>query len=405
MDFLYQQLLANQFLAGGFILGVAGCVVALVRKWPGEIWTRLKSYFIIEVDIQGYDEAFQWVNLWLSHQSYSKRTARVLTVITRTPWNSDPEELNSSRPEIIFSPAPGNHLLKFRGVWVLLHRERKDPAGKERLLPIETFNLKFFTRNRAVAEQLLEEARELVYPPDDDRLRILNARWDDWNLTSRRRPRPEGSVILKSGVLETILKSIKDFKVAEQWYVDRGIPWRLGILLFGPPGSGKSSTVAAIASHFKMDIAILNLNMKGLDDNQLNSYLADCPKNALVLLEDIDCVFSERKGSEDKDNQVTFSGLLNAIDGVAASEGRILFMTTNYVEKLDPALIRPGRVDVKFEIGSPDRDQVMKLFWRFYPESVGLAEGFVAEGKSMAALQGHFLKYRRAEDALSNPVE
>ena len=401
MDFLYQQLLANQFLAGGFILGVAGCVVALVRKWPGEIWTRLKSYFIIEVDIQGFDEAFAWVNLWLSHQTYSRKTARVLTVSTRTPRNSDDSPSQNTRPDIIFSPAPGNHLLRFRDCWVLLHRERKDPAGKEKLLPIETFNLKFFTRDRRLAEALLEEARELVYPKDDDRLRILNARWDDWNLTSRRRPRPEGSVILKAGVLETILKSIKDFKNSETWYVDRGIPWRLGILLYGAPGSGKSSTVAAVASHFKMDIAILNLNTKGLDDNQLNSYLADVPKNALVLLEDIDCVFAERSGSEDKDNQVTFSGLLNAIDGVAASEGRILFMTTNFIDKLDPALIRPGRVDVKFEIGAPDREQIERLFRRFYPEAT---QRFVAEGKSMAALQGHFLKYRRAEDALSNPV-
>jgi len=98
--------------------------------------------------------------------------------------------------------------------------------------------------------------------------------------------------------------------------------------------------------------------------------------------------------------------LLNAIDGVAAGEGRILFLTTNHPEKLDPALIRPGRCDIRKTIGHPDYTQILRLWNRFYtdaPASLGIkfASG-VKTDISMAALQGHFSKYRTAGEALAN---
>ena len=74
------------------------------------------------------------------------------------------------------------------------------------------------------------------------------------------------------------------------------------------------------------------------------------PSQSIVLLEDIDSAFVNRvessavKSAYDGLNQVTFSGLLNMLDGVASTEARILFMTTNYIDRLDPALIRPGKV-------------------------------------------------------------
>ena len=125
--------------------------------------------------------------------------------------------------------------------------------------------------------------------------------------------------------------------------------------------------------------------------------MAATPEGSLLLLEDIDCVFTNRKAAS-SESKVTFSGLLNAIDGVAAGEGRMLCMTTNHPEKLDPALTRPGRADVHAEIGLPDREQISRLFLRFFAERA-LNQGandnaahfarLVREGVSMAALQGH----------------
>jgi chaperone BCS1 len=118
-----------------------------------------------------------------------------------------------------------------------------------------------------------------------------------------------------------------------------------------------------------MDIAVLNLGSSSLDDAALTELLSELPTSAILLVEDVDCVFVERQGAEEKNNRVTFSGLLNALDGVAAGEGRMLFATTNHRERLDPALIRPGRIDRQVEIGYADREQLQRIFGRFFPDA------------------------------------
>ena len=99
--------------------------------------------------------------------------------------------------------------------------------------------------------------------------------------------------------------------------------------------------------------------------------------------------------------QVTFSGLLNTLDGVASSEERIVFMTTNHLDRLDPALIRPGRVDVKQEIDLASKSQLQKMYTRFYPDQIpARAEEFadrvmkLGQRKSIAQIQGHFMLFK-----------
>jgi len=119
-------------------------------------------------------------------------------------------------------------------------------------------------------------------------------------------------------------------------------------------------------------------------------------------------------------SSVTFSGFLNALDGVASGEERIIFMTTNHIEKLDPALIRPGRVDLVELVDNASPEQARRLFTRFYGGEGGtsdideqtidrmggeleqLVEKKTQEGQaiSMAALQGHFIR-NDAQHALS----
>ncbi len=115
-------------------------------------------------------------------------------------------------------------------------------------------------------------------------------------------------------------------------------------------------------------------------------------------MEDIDCAFIDRKDGDDKRSKVTFSGLLNAIDGVAAGEGRLLFATTNHIERLDPALIRPGRIDRKVFIGFATHEQAARLFQRFFPATDGLwarefADRVPLDCVTMSTLQTHLLMY------------
>jgi chaperone BCS1 len=162
---------------------------------------------------------------------------------------------------------------------------------------------------------------------------------------------------------------VKDFLSRQQWYVDRGIPYRRGYLLFGPPGSGKSSFIQALAGELDFGVAMINLSEMGMTDDKLAYLLTKLPKRSLLLLEDADAAFVNRR-QRDTDGysgaNVTFSGLLNALDGVAAGEERIAFLTTNHIERLDPALIRPGRVDMMLKIGEATPFQAAQMWDRFY---------------------------------------
>lgn len=165
-----------------------------------------------------------------------------------------------------------------------------------------------------------------------------------------------------------------------------------------------------------------------MTDDKLNHLLGLVPERSFVLLEDVDSAFSRRvQTSEDGSvfsanlrirtecygsfkSSVTFSGLLNALDGVASSEERIIFMTTNHFSRLDPALIRPGRVDVQEFLNDAVGEQAERLFNKFYGSShtdeeaaalveMGREVGRVvddewAQGRevSMASLQGLFIR-------------
>lgn len=139
-------------------------------------------------------------------------------------------------------------------------------------------------------------------------------------------------------------------------------------MLHGPPGSGKTSFIQALAGSIGYNICLMNLAERGLTDDKLNHLLGLVPDRSIILLEDVDSAFNRRvQTSEDGyKSAVTFSGLLNALDGVASSEERIIFMTTNHADRLDPALIRPGRVDMKEILDDAAGEQACRLYTKFY---------------------------------------
>lgn len=212
------------------------------------------------------------------------------------------------------------------------------------------------------------------------------------------------------------MADVKDFLQRQEWYVDRGIPYRRGYLLYGPPGTGKSSFVQALAGELDFGVAIINLSERGMTDDKLAHLLTKLPPRTILLLEDADAAFSNRRqvdGEGFSGMSVTFSGLLNALDGVAAGEERIGFLTTNHIDRLDEALIRPGRVDMTVRIGEATRHQAGEMWDRFYGdidqnragrqrflqrlEEIGLVADAAGKAKtsklntSTAAIQGLFL--------------
>ncbi|KAI8971970.1 P-loop containing nucleoside triphosphate hydrolase protein [Mycotypha africana] len=202
----------------------------------------------------------------------------------------------------------------------------------------------------------------------------------EWRTIGSKELRSLHSVILKEGQKERILKDIMTFRKREHWYAIRGIPYRRGYLLYGPPGTGKTSLVQSVASKINMNVAIISLS-GNMDDENFNVLLQEVPRNSILVMEDIDhCVIKAPSYSSDNTRngtntengnstaKITMSGLLNALDGVAAQEGSMVFMTCNDINRIQPALLRPGRIDMKMELGYADKSQIEQMFWRFMGE-------------------------------------
>ena len=225
------------------------------------------------------------------------------------------------------------------------------------------------------------------------------------------------------------MEDIKDFMESSKFYREYGIPYHRGYLLYGPPGTGKTSVISAIAGYLNVDICVINLSEKGLTDATLCTLLATAPSPSILLLEDIDAAFGSReqiKASTETTkleatsmqafqgmNNLTFSGLLNALDGVAAAENKMVFMTTNHIELLDPALIRPGRVDFKQYIGYASDSQIRRMFLRFFKEADDKEVHWFVQGVrkmheksvSVAHLQNLLVRHRKKkEDMFSDAI-
>ena len=182
-------------------------------------------------------------------------------------------------------------------------------------------------------------------------------------------------------------------------------------MLHGPPGTGKSSFIKALAGALDYNICIIHLNESNMTDDRLNYLFSVLPDRSFLLLEDIDALFTEtRQTSANYQSRITFSGLLNALDGVGSSEERLVFMTTNHLEKIDSALLRPGRVDVTHYIGLATTEQIIHMFRQFYPEaSPDMASLFSqripSETISPARIQGHFIMFKKDPSAALEQAE
>ncbi|KAI1771839.1 BCS1 N terminal-domain-containing protein [Hypoxylon cercidicola] len=268
------------------------------------------------------------------------------------------------------------------------------------------------------------QARTIVKRPS----RLTNPRFggrNNWLQVANRPVRDIRTVVLDEHQKLKVLADINEYLHPEtpRWYANRGIPLRRGYLFHGPPGTGKTSLSFALAGIFGLDIHVISLLEPSLTEEDLSSLFASLPRRCIVLLEDIDTAGlrrppppkpeNEDEGNgtahsrpgrttrshnntaatntsnnnnaaphdwkvsdlakalkkDDKPEQrtgISLSGLLNAIDGVASHEGRVLIMTTNQPNQLDDALIRPGRIDLQVAFTNATQDQARELFVRMY---------------------------------------
>lgn len=413
-QFIFEQIGKNDLVAGGAVLGALAFLLNYLKRVPFTLmyWSRLA--FITEIDIPDKTDAFNWVTDWVSQNSYSKRAKRV-TVESHTgkkmrkgayPPSAEGnggEVTSASKAKI--SPAPGTHWVWWKRRLIILRRVRNEGTGDNaHRMYRESWALSMLGRRKHV-ESFIEECRSISEKDKDSKIKVLENDRGYWQKSSSRRKRPLSSVILPSGMSTELITDINEFIQSEDWYHEMNIPWRRGYLLTGPPGNGKSSIITAVASEINFEVCIAGL--RNLQEDDLICLMAEVSEGSIILLEDIDCIFDQRTSEEGV--QVGLSTVLNLLDGVNAGEGRLVFMTTNSPEKLDPALVRPGRVDLTLHLPNATNCQAAKLYERFFPDCKNSEDFGARVGKmdvSMAKLQGYLLRHRRStRDARTNIEE
>ncbi|MCO5554417.1 hypothetical protein L7F22_007947 [Adiantum nelumboides] len=269
---------------------------------------------------------------------------------------------------------PDNEALEdsFNGAclwWTHTCREREGSSNGHGSSDDRSFTLRFMKSERSIImpaylDHVCKVAAEIEHRNTQRSLYTNN--YGGWEDTPFKHPSTFDTLALDAGLAERIKADLDVFRNGESFYHKNGRAWKRGYLLYGPPGTGKSSMIAAIANYLEYDIYDLELT-KVSDNAELKSLLIRTDRKSVIVIEDIDCSvqLAERTVAEDSDStssefiessagptgersKLTLSGLLNFTDGLwsCCGEERIFIFTTNYKDRLDPALLRPGRMDM-----------------------------------------------------------
>src|SRR5712692_1169013 len=389
----------HQFASDGLLLMVVGGLGVYMRAIPQRVWEWFVGQTTLMITVKDDDAAFMWVKEWFLEQKFLTRIRRVDVDTTLR------------REQLALIPAQGDHWFWYSGrpFRVEFYRSQEPtgwPSKRSELLTFRTIGRRQSFLKKFVAEVVVCHQRTVASASS------LYVRDEHWQKVQAYRPRLLDSVILRPGEKEHLVQDIEKFKAAKDRYYQLGVPYHRGYLFYGPPGTGKTSLVSALAAHFGMSIYAVSL--ADFNDKTLMKAIHDVPPNSVILFEDIDCMKTGNaridpnewarqqmpEGPNDKADPsdrlgVTLSGLLNVLDGFHAPENVLFVTTTNKIETLDQALLRPGRIDYRLFLGKAAEEQKIELYRRFFPRaSTSEAREFVEtyhSAETMAEFQGLLL--------------
>uniref|UniRef100_A0A915E138 Mitochondrial chaperone BCS1 n=1 Tax=Ditylenchus dipsaci TaxID=166011 RepID=A0A915E138_9BILA len=432
----YTSLLSNPVFFGSIVLSFVGLVGYYLRSAYDTVHRAFWDRLVRTLEITNENMEYEWI---MDHiNKHSKWQTTNLSLNSKLDYDSHGQGFMERK----FLPGQGTHYFYFKSQWIQVNRTVEKPDKHYRgqatseTVTLSTYGL--YTPPDFWKDFLSEAARESLEAMKKG-LSIYTAYYENWDLRDKpRKKRTLESVVLAEGVKEALSEDLQDFLDSEDWYNEMGVPYRRGYLLYGPPGTGKTSFITALASHFGFNICIMSLSDRTMTDSNLSKLINSPPTRSFILLEDIDAAFtkrdkdvkrknkkkkakqeedeeySEESSDSDEDGQssVTLSGMLNALDGVASCEERIIFMTTNHKDHLDSALIRPGRVDCEAYIGHCTHTMMQKMFKRFFKTAndqhcqhfLEAIIGIEHKNVTPAQLQRHFIRFKNKPEAAIDQI-
>jgi chaperone BCS1 len=404
-DTLTTALGSNQLLSGGVALALLGVAAMWLRDVPGKFAAWAKHFFVTTLTVDSRDELmFPALVEYMDSRDALRRlnnfTVRAVRTNTSSYQSLQDELQQGGRPATVFSPGEGFHLFFMDGRLMWMKREIQVANSI-----IEKISLSTLGRDKRPLEKLVGAAMDHRIARELNRIAIYvpSPYSNEWSRARLGNNRKLDSVVLKAGQKEGVVGDLQRFFASRERYETLGIPWRRGYLLYGPPGTGKTSLVTALASELSLNVCVLSLASPNVTDEKIGALLSSVPTRSIILIEDVDAFFQQRSKA-DVQVKVSYSGFINALDGVASHEGSVVFLTTNHPDRIDEAAIRSGRVDFRMELGPCDSDQLERMFLKFFDDA-DAAKRFAAavpgDTWSPAAVQERLLKAADVEEAIA----
>lgn len=355
---------------------VRSLVLGFVLKQGSALITsayqKYKNSKQVEIQADSYDDFYQVLLNWAA----STGVLDSLSTIRINAKNS------VDKPNLSFPEGTYRTVVNGKRTILKITKEITEYDVREKL------SITVLNGNRDDIINIIDEAKELYNQADVIQVHTFQDGY--WSRIKNKAVRLESSYILKEGQKEHILNDIKWFYANRDWYAKRGIPYHRGYLFSGPPGTGKTTFINVIASKFNKPVYILNLSSMD-SDKELVKCMSLIGDDALVAFEDIDCILTTNDREVVDPNKVkkgvTLAGILNCLDGILTPEGVVFILTTNFPERLDKALLRPGRIDIHETLGFLDKAEQYKLSKLFYDKEVGIDKPL-----SAATLQQIFIE-------------
>ncbi len=342
MDWIENTIRESPIVQGGLTLMIAGWIGYQARAIPSRVMSVLRTRCTRVIEVR---ESSPLYDAWLALVTESAvRRGGPRTLEVRSMTDDYDERAAASD----YAAGADTFWSRIHGRWCKVEVSQESPSkGEPSLIRRFVIRVEVLFGSRADLSALLLAAKARANVVQNRQMVDLCNKYGSTSTITLPKRHPS-TLCLPDGMFEGVRDRVVEFMDSREDYERVGVPWRFGILLYGEPGTGKTSMAHTLASETNRRLAVIPLaDLRS--DEELFSAFEGVRDDAIVLIEDVDCAFHQRD-SEDAEG-ITFSGFLNCIDGViAAQNGRILIMSTNHIDRLDPALIRPGRVDLKLEV-------------------------------------------------------